>query len=65
MVRLAMNDDVLKGSTAGTVFLKRDGEWGTVCDDAFGEKQAQVICRTLGYEGAEAMEGLIHIFDNY
>ena len=25
--------------------------WGTICGDGFGAKEAQVICRTLGYHG--------------
>ena len=34
---------------------KQPHGWGTVCDDWFGEEEAQVACRMLGFTGGEAM----------
>ncbi|KAK7076826.1 DNA replication complex GINS protein PSF3 [Halocaridina rubra] len=39
----------IPGAALGTVYVKHKSIWGTVCDDNLGSKDAQVICRSLGY----------------
>ena len=38
----------------GRLEIFRDNEWGTVCDDFFGRRDAKVACKQMGYTGAEA-----------
>ena len=38
-------------SKQGRVAIFTNGDWGTICEQGFGEYEAAVVCRQLGYHG--------------
>lgn len=40
----------------GRVEIFHNGRWGTICDDGFGDSEAQVVCRQLNERYASTVK---------
>ena len=66
--KLQLSDSGSGTAARGRVEVSIDGEWGTVCDNAWNLDDATVVCQQLGYNGAwtayyQPGEGLVKVED--
>ncbi|XP_074240057.1 macrophage scavenger receptor types I and II isoform X2 [Saimiri boliviensis] len=48
------------GPHEGRVEILHSGQWGTICDDRWEVRVGQVVCRSLGYPGVQAVYKAAH-----
>ncbi|KAL4693516.1 hypothetical protein H8957_002568 [Semnopithecus entellus] len=48
------------GPHEGRVEILHSGQWGTICDDRWEVRVGQVVCRSLGYPGVQAVHKAAH-----
>ena len=53
-VRLVQGTFTTSSLTSGRVEIYINGEWGTVCDDFWGQTESDVVCRQLGFQRASS-----------
>ncbi len=58
-VRLTSNDSTSASRTDGRLEIYAGGQWGTVCDDFFGQTEADVACNQLGFFSATSYDDVI------
>jgi len=48
-------------SQEGRLEVYHDGVWGSVCDHGFNDKEASVVCRSLGFTYASHALGILRL----
>jgi len=51
-LRLVQGNYTTSNLTSGRLEIYLNGQWGTVCDDLWGQDEANVACQQLGYTSA-------------
>ena len=48
------------GVRSGRVEVKHNGVWGSVCSTNWGDKEAEVLCKSIGFAGGNARTTASH-----